>query len=88
MVQSHSEDRRAKLELMKRKDEREQEDSRIRREMDKRREEREVVELERAREREKIKQRSDLATELLSNPNVDSGVKEAAADFLKKLFQY
>jgi hypothetical protein len=88
MVQSQSEDRRAKLEFMKRRDEREQEDSRLRREMDKRREEREVVELERAREREKIKQKSDLATELLSNPNVDAGVKEAAADFLKKLFQY
>jgi len=88
MVQSHSDDRRAKLEFMKRKDEREQEDSRLRREMDKRREEREIVELERTREREKIKQKSDLATELLSNPNVDSGVKEAAADFLKKLFQY
>ena len=88
MVQSQSEDSRAKLEFMKRRDEREQEDSRLRREMDKRKEEREVVELERTREREKIKQRSDLATELLSNPNVDAGVKEAAADFLKKLFQY
>ena len=88
MVQSQSEDSRAKLEFMKRRDEREQEDSRIRREMEKRKEEREVVELERTREREKIKQKSDLATELLSNPNVDAGVKEAAADFLKKLFQY
>ena len=88
MVQSQSEDSRSKLEFMKRRDEREQEDSRIRREMDKRKEEREVVELERTREREKIKQKSDLATELLSNPNVDTGVKEAAADFLKKLFQY
>ena len=88
MVQSQSEDSRAKLEFMKRRDEREQEDSRIRREMDKRKEEREVLELERMREREKIKQKSDLATELLSKPNVDAGVREAAADFLKKLFQY
>lgn len=88
MVQSQSEDSRAKLEFMKRRDEREQEDSRIRREMDKRKEEREIVELERTREREKIKQKSDLATELLSKPNIDAGVKEAAADFLKNLFQY
>ena len=88
MVQSQSEDSRARLEFMKRRDEREQEDSRIRREMDKRKEEREIVELERTREREKIKQKSDLATDLLSNPNVDAGVREAAADFLKKLFQY
>jgi len=88
MVQSQSEDSRAKLEFLKRRDEREQEDSRLRREMDKRREEREIVELERTREREKIKQKSDLATELLSNPTVDAGVREAAADFLKKLFQY
>ena len=88
MVQSQSEDSRAKLEFMKKKDEREQEDSRLRREMDRRKEEREIVELERMREREKIKQKSDLATELLSKPNVDAGVREAAADFLKKLFQY
>ena len=88
MLQSQSEDSRAKLEFMKRRDEREQEDSRLRRDTDKRREEREVLELERAREREKIKQKSELATELLSKPNVDAGVKEAAADFLKKLFQY
>ena len=73
---------------MKKRDEREQEDSRLRREMEKRKEEREIVELEVAREREKFKQRSDLATELLSNPNVDTGVKEVAAEFLKKLFQY
>jgi hypothetical protein len=88
MVQSQSEDSRAKLEFMKRRDEREQEDSRLRREMDKRREEREIIDLERTRERENIKQKSGIATELLSNPNVDAGVKEAAADFLKKLFQY
>jgi len=88
MVQSQSEDSRAKLEFMKRREEREQEDSRIRRDMDKRKEEREIGELERTREREKIKQKSDLATDLLSNPSVDAGVKEAAADFLKKLFQY
>ena len=69
-------------------DEREQEDSRLRREMEKRKEEREIVELEIAREREKFKQKSELATELLSNPNVDGGVREAAAEFLKKLFQY
>lgn len=87
-VQSQSEDSRAKLEFMKRRDEREQEDSRLRREMEKRKEEREIVELEIAREREKFKQKSDLATELLSNPNVDVGVKEVAAEFLKKLFQY
>lgn len=88
MVQSQSEDSRAKLEFMKRRDEREQEDSRLRREMDKRKEEREIVELEIAREREKFKQKSELATGLLSNPNVDASVREAAAEFLKKLFQY
>lgn len=87
MVQSHSEDSRTKLEFMKRRDEREQEDSRLRREMEKRKEERETVELEMAREREKFKQKTQLATELLSNPNVDAGVREAATDFLKKLFQ-
>jgi hypothetical protein len=88
MVQSQSEDSRAKLEFMKRRDEREQEDSRLRREMDKRKEEREIIELEIAREREKFKQKSELATGLLSNPSVDASVREAAAEFLKKLFQY
>lgn len=88
MVQSQSEDSRTKLEFMKRRDEREQEDSRLRREMEKRKEEREIVDLEMTRERENFKQKSQLATELLSNPNVDAGVKEAAAEFLKKLFQY
>lgn len=88
MVQSQSEDNRAKMEFLKRRDEREQEDSRLRREMERRREDREIAELERIRERENVKQKTDLATELVSNPNVDLGVKEAAADFLKKLFQY
>lgn len=87
MVQSQSQDSRAKLEFMKRRDEREQEDSRLRREMEKRKEDREIAELERAREREDIKQKSGIATELLSTPNLDGEVREAAANFLKKLFQ-
>lgn len=88
MVQSQSEDSRAKLEFMKRRDEREQEDTRLRRETEKRREEREVVELEMARERENFKQKSQLATEILSNPSIDTEVKVSASEFLKKLFQY
>jgi hypothetical protein len=33
-----------------------------------------------------MKQKSELATEILSNPNVDQSVKAAAGDYLKKLF--
>ncbi|KAF9648944.1 hypothetical protein BDM02DRAFT_3128709 [Thelephora ganbajun] len=88
MVQSQSEDSRAKLEFMKRRDEREQEDSQIRRERDKRKEDREIAELERTREREEFKQKSDIAMALVSKPNVDTGTREAAAEFLKKLFQH
>jgi len=88
MVQAQSEDGRVKLDLMKRREEREEEDSRLKREMDKRREEREVAEWESTKEREKIKQKADLATQLLSNPNLEPSVKQAAGDYLKQLFTF
>ena len=88
MVQVQSEDSRAKLDLMKRREEREDEDSRLKRDMDKRREEREVAEWESTKEREKIKQKADLATQLLSNPNLEPSVKQAAGDYLKQLFTF
>jgi len=88
MVQAQSEDSRVKLDLMKRREEREDEDSRLKRDMDKRREEREVAEWESTREREKIKQKADLATQLLSNQNLEPSVKQAAGDYLKQLFTF
>jgi hypothetical protein len=88
MVQSQTEDNRVKLEFKKRREIREEEDSRLRRELDKRREEREVSQWESTREREAVKQKADLATQLLSNPDLDPTIKQAAGDYLKQLFTY
>lgn len=88
MVQTQSEDSRLKLEYMKRREEREEEDSRLKREADKRREEREAAEWESTKEREKIKQKADLATQLLSNSDLEASVKQAAGEYLKQLFAF
>lgn len=61
-------------------------ESRVRAEAEKQRQEREAAEWERLQRDAKVKQRSELATELLSNPSVDGGVRQAAGEYLKKLF--
>ncbi|KZT19798.1 hypothetical protein NEOLEDRAFT_1077168 [Neolentinus lepideus HHB14362 ss-1] len=86
LLQTQAEDAKLKLEYLKRKETRDEEESRQRREAEQRRQERETAEWEHSRHAEKIKQRTALATELLSNPGVDASVKQAAGDYLKRLF--
>ena len=42
---------------------------------------------EQDRENSKVKQRAELATELLANQSVDGGLKETAVNYLKGLFK-
>ena len=86
LLQAQSEDSKIRLEYLRRREEREEEESRVRADAEKRRQEREAAEWERLQRDAKVKQRSELATELLSNPSVDGGVRQAAGEYLKKLF--
>jgi len=86
LLQAQADDSKMRLEYLRRREEREEADSRTRMEMEKKRQEREVADSERLLQNAKMKPKSELATELLSNPNVDSSVKAAASDYLKKLF--
>jgi hypothetical protein len=86
LLQAQADDSKMRLEYLRRREEREEADSRLRMEMEKKRHEREAAESERLQQNAKMKPKSELATELLSNPNVDSSVKAAASDYLKKLF--
>jgi len=86
LLQAQADDSKMRLEYLRRREEREEAETRLRIEMEKKRQEREAAESERLQQNAKMKPKSELATELLSNPNVDSSVKAAASDYLKKLF--
>ncbi|KAA1467546.1 hypothetical protein DENSPDRAFT_926695 [Dentipellis sp. KUC8613] len=86
LLQAQAEDSKARLEYLKRREEREEEEGRLRREIEKKKQEREAADWERSQQNMKVKQKSELATELLSNPGVEATVKQAAGDYLKKLF--
>ena len=75
-----------KLEYLRRREEREEKESAARREVDRVRLEREASEKERNSQLENIKHRAKMATDLLSQPEVDASVRQAAGDYLKKLF--
>jgi hypothetical protein len=86
LLQAQADDSKMRLEYLRRREEREEADSRMRIDMEKKRLEREAADSERMQQNAKMKQKSELATEILSNPNVDPSVKAAAGDYLKKLF--
>ncbi|KDQ57206.1 hypothetical protein JAAARDRAFT_35812 [Jaapia argillacea MUCL 33604] len=86
LLQTQAEDSKLKLEYMKRREIREEEESRQRREVEQRRQEREAAQWEHSKQSELVKQRVTWATELLSNHNVDASVRQAAGDYLKRLF--
>ncbi|KAJ7650711.1 hypothetical protein FB45DRAFT_730073 [Roridomyces roridus] len=75
-----------KLEYLRRRDEREDKESTLRRDLERARAERESAEFEHTRHAANIKQRADRAIELLGSSVVDASVKQAASDYLKKLF--
>ncbi|KAJ7220037.1 hypothetical protein GGX14DRAFT_354739 [Mycena pura] len=75
-----------KLEYLRRREEREEKDSSQRRELERLRMEREKAEFEHNKQSANIKQRADRAIELLGSSVVDATIKQAAGDYLKKLF--
>ncbi|KAJ7758859.1 hypothetical protein DFH07DRAFT_867970 [Mycena maculata] len=75
-----------KLEYMRRRDEREEKESTQRRNLEQARMEREAAEFEHTKHAANVKQRADRAIELLGSSVVDASVKQAAGDYLKKLF--
>ena len=85
-LQAQSQYTGQKLEYMRKREEREERESRQRKEADRVREERESAEWEFKKQSADVTQRSKLATEVLANPGVDSSVKQAAGDYLKRLF--
>jgi hypothetical protein len=65
---------------MRRREEREEAASRLRMEMEKKRQEREVADSEGLQQNAKMKQKSELATEILSNSDAHIFVKAAAGN--------
>ena len=87
LLQTQSQHSAQKLEYMRRREEREERESRLRKEADRVREEREAAEWEFKKQSADVVQRSKLATEILANPGLDPSVKQAAGDYLKRLFR-
>lgn len=86
LLQTQSQQSAVKLEFMRKREEREEKDSQHRKEFERVRQEREAAEWELKKRTADVTQKSQLATELLANPAVDSSVKQAAGDYLKRLF--
>lgn len=86
LLQAQVQHSKVKLDYLRRREEREEQESQARREMERTRLDREQAEWEHNKESLKMKQRAQLATEILSNPVVDVSVRQAAVDYLKKLF--
>ncbi|KAK7454452.1 Histone acetyltransferase [Stygiomarasmius scandens] len=75
-----------KMEYLRKREEREERESVQRREVERLKLERERAEFEHQKQTSSHKQKTERAIELLSNDNIDPGVKKAAADFLKRMF--
>lgn len=86
LLQAQSQQAAQKLEYMRKREEREERESRQRRDADRVREEREAAEWEFKKQSADVTQKSKLATEVLANPGVDPSVKQAAGEYLKRLF--
>lgn len=85
-LQAQTQTSKLKLEYLRRREEREERESSQRREVERLRLEREAAEWEHSKQAATVKQKADRAIELLGNPIVDASVKQAAGDYLKKLF--
>jgi hypothetical protein len=86
LLQAQVQHSKLKLEYLRRREEREERDSTARRDAERARLEREAAEWEHTKETANVKHRAQLATELLANPVVDGSVRQAATDYLKRLF--
>lgn len=85
-LQTQTNHGKMKLEYLRRREEREEKESRQRHEIERLRLEREAAEFEHNKLTSNIKQKADKAIELLGNPMMDASIKQAAGDYLKKLF--
>ncbi|TFK72958.1 hypothetical protein BDN72DRAFT_815391 [Pluteus cervinus] len=75
-----------KMEYLRRKEEREERDSAQKRELEKIKLERETAEFEHKKHSAMVKQNADRAIELLGKQGVEPSLRQAAGDYLKKLF--
>ncbi|KAJ7056587.1 hypothetical protein C8F01DRAFT_354086 [Mycena amicta] len=85
-LQMQTQTGKQKLEYMRRREEREEKESAYRRETERLRTEREKAEFEHNKQSANIKARADRAIEVLGSPVLDASLKQAAGDYLKKLF--
>ncbi|KAG6830652.1 hypothetical protein H0H92_015549 [Tricholoma furcatifolium] len=76
-----------KLEYMKRREEREEKESAHRRDLERMRLERETAEYEHKKKKIREEEMTTRALSMLENPNIDDGLRKAAGDYLKKLFE-
>jgi len=83
LLQTQAQHSKLKLEYLRRREEREERDSAARRDAERARLEREASE---TKETANVKHRAQLATDVLANPVMDGTVRQAAADYLKRLF--
>ncbi|KAF8558205.1 hypothetical protein OG21DRAFT_1595586 [Imleria badia] len=84
LLQAQVQHSKLKIDYLRRREEREEKESAMRQELERRRFEREQADRENNKE-SGIKQRAQLAMELMGNPIVDASVRQAAVDYLKKL---
>jgi hypothetical protein len=85
-LQTQMQTSKMKLEYMRRREEREEKESNQRTELERLRLERDAAEWEHNKQSADVKQKADKAIELLANPIVEASVKQAAGDYLKRLF--
>lgn len=85
-LQVQTQTNKMKLELLRRREEREERESAQRREIERLKLEREAAEFEHNKQSTIMKQKADRAIELLGNPSADPSLKQAAGDYLKRLF--
>ncbi|KAG6861356.1 hypothetical protein C0995_001089 [Termitomyces sp. Mi166 len=76
-----------KLEYMRRREEREEKESAHRREIERLRMERETAEYEHQKYKAAQDERTNRALSLLENPNLEEGIRKAAGEYLKSLFE-
>lgn len=86
LLQTHCQQGSQKLEFLRKREDREDRESRERREFEKARNEREAAEWDLKKQSADTTMKSKLATDILANPAIDAATKQAAGDYLKRLF--
>lgn len=84
LLQAQAQHSKLKIDYLRRREEREEKESSVRQELERRRFERDQADRENNKEFG-IKQRAQVAMEVMGNPKVDPSVRQAAVDYLKNL---